>query len=85
MRLRPTAVRVTPQKNYLLDIEFDNGERRLFDVKPYIRGDWYGNLKDETYFRTVSTDGYTVVWPEGQDICPDELYQDSKQKEVVTI
>ena len=33
-----------------------------------------GMLEDENYFRQVSTDGFTVVWPEGQDICPDELY-----------
>ena len=26
----------------------------------------------------VTTDGYTVNWPEGQDICPDELYAFSK-------
>jgi hypothetical protein len=32
------------------------------------KGSWYGMLKDENYFRRVSTDGFTVVWPEGQDI-----------------
>jgi len=26
------------------------------------------------YFSAVSTDGYTVVWPDGQDFCPVELY-----------
>ncbi len=38
----------------------------------------YGMLKDMSYFRRVSTDGFTVVWPEGQDICPDELYECSQ-------
>ena len=77
--LRPTAKRVIPKDNYMLDIEFDNGERREFDVKPYIQGAWYEELKDVNYFNRVKTDGYTVVWPGGQDICPDELYEFSKE------
>ena len=43
-------------------------------MKPYIKGDWYGRLRDVAYFKAAKTDGYTVIWPEGQDICPDELY-----------
>ena len=76
--IRPTAVKVIPKDDYILDVEFDNGERKEFDVKPYIRGEWYGKLHDLNYFKAVETDGYTVVWPEGQDICPDELYELSK-------
>jgi hypothetical protein len=76
--LRPTAVKVTPIDDYLLQVLFDNNERKVFDVKPYIKGDWFGQLKDINYFKRVSTDGFTVVWPEGQDICPDELYYDSR-------
>ena len=72
--LRPTAVKVYPEKDYTIKVEFDNGEIKRFDVKPYIQGEWYGRLADEAYFRGVKTDGYTVVWPDGQDLCPDELY-----------
>ena len=72
--LRPTAVKVSPERDFRLKIEFDNGETRFFDVKPYIQGEWYGQLADEAYFRGVKTDGFTVVWPNGQDLCPDELY-----------
>ena len=72
--LRPTAVDVFPEENYMLRIVFDNGETRRFDVKPYIQGEWYGKLVDRQYFRAVRTDGFTVVWPEGQDLCPDEIY-----------
>ena len=73
--LRPTAVEVYPQDNSHLRIVFDNGEVKLFDVRPYIQGEWYGQLSDEAYFRAAKPDGYTVVWPEGQDLCPDELYE----------
>ncbi|MBQ7588894.1 MAG: DUF2442 domain-containing protein [Lachnospiraceae bacterium] len=75
--LRPTATMVEPGKDYVIRVTFDNGEIKTFDVKPYIKGSWYGMLKDEAYFSRVKTDGFTVVWPEGQDICPDELYENS--------
>ena len=73
--LRTTAVSVIPMDNYIVNVKFDNGEEKKFDVKPYIKGEWYGNLKDVAYFKSVSVDGYTIVWPDGQDICPDELYE----------
>ena len=61
--LRPTAIRVTPLNNYCLEIIFDNGEKKQFDVKPYIRGEWYGELNNPDYFNSVNVDGFTVVWP----------------------
>ena len=71
---RPTAISVTPSDDYIIYVKFDNGEEKKFDVKPYIKGDWYGQLRNIAYFKAVKTDGYTVIWPDGQDICPDELY-----------
>ena len=79
--LRPTAIKVVPQKDYQLQIAFDNDEIRVFDMKPYIRGSWFGELADEEVFQTVFVNGITVEWPGGQDICPDELYYKSRRKE----
>lgn len=76
--LRPTAVNVEPMCEYKIIVEFDNGEKREFDVEPYIKGEWYGQLRAWEYFKRVSTDGFTVIWPDGQDICPDELYELSR-------
>ena len=75
--LRPTAIQVTPLDNYILQIVFDNGEIKLFDVKPYIKGEWYNELADPAYFHSVSVNGYSVEWSNGQDLCPDELYYNS--------
>ena len=36
--LRPTVIKVIPKNDYNLFLEFDNGERKQFDVLPYIRG-----------------------------------------------
>ncbi len=72
--LRPTAISVIALDDFLILIEFDSGERKIMDVKPYIKGEWYGKLAESSYFRTVRTNGYTVEWKDGQNLCPDELY-----------
>ncbi len=72
--LRPTAIKAKPIEDYKLLIKFDNGENKIFDTKPYIHGAWYRELWDKNYFNAVNVDGFTIVWPNGQDICPDDLY-----------
>jgi hypothetical protein len=77
MSIRPTAKAVEPLPNYRLLVTFDNAERRVFDVKPYINGGWFGKLSNPDVFKSVRIAGLSVEWPEGQDICPDCLYNDS--------
>lgn len=76
--LRPKAIKVEPLDNYELDVTFDNGERKIFDVKPYIKGQWFGELQDPCVFKTVHIAGLSIEWANGQDICPDDLYYSSK-------
>ena len=76
MGIRPRAVAVSPRENYRLFVTFDNGERGIFDVKPYLHGSWFGELLDVDTFNAVRIGGLSVEWPDGQDICPDELYED---------
>ena len=60
--LRPTAISVTVQKDYTLKVIFNNGETKIFDVKPYIKGSWYSRLKDFSYFSLAKADRFTVIW-----------------------
>lgn len=73
MKIRPISV--TPLSDYCLLIEFENSEKRLFNVKPYIIGSWYGQLMDINFFNDVKIAGHTVEWADGQDIAPHELYE----------
>ncbi len=68
-------INVTPLEDYKLLIEYENFEKRIFDVKPYISGSWYGMLSDKSFFKTVHISGKTVEWADGQDIAPHELYE----------
>ena len=77
MEIRPRAIAVTPLENYRLLLTFDNHERKIFDVNPYIHGNWYGELQNPDIFKSVRIAGLSVEWPNGQDICPDCLYNDS--------
>lgn len=75
--LRPTVTNIKIMHNYHLELIFDNGEVRLFNVNPYITGDSYSELLETNYFSRVVINGYNIEWPNGQDICPDDLYYNS--------
>jgi len=73
--LQPKVTEVTPLKDYKVVLTFNNGETRIFDVMPYISGDWYGQLINEDYFNSVHVAERTIEWAGGQDIAPHELYE----------
>ncbi len=73
----PTAIEVQVCDDYNLLVTFDNQEKRIFDVKPYLEFIAYKELKNKTLFATVKPAGLSVEWIHGQDICPDELYYNS--------
>lgn len=74
---QPKVADVKPLANYKLFLIFDTSEKRIFDVTPYIKGNWYGKLEDVSYFNTVHICGDTVEWAGGQDLAPHELYDNS--------
>ena len=75
----PKIIDVEALSNYKLKLHYETGEKRFFDVSPYIRGSWYGQLKEIAYFKTVHVlpGGAGIEWAEGQDIAPHELYDTS--------
>ena len=76
--MNPKAVDVKILNDYELEITFDNNETRKFDVKPYFKFKQFEQLKDIKMFRTVKVAGLSIEWENGADICPDELYNNSK-------
>ena len=77
--LQPRLLKVEPVKPMKLRLFYESGEVKLFDVAPYATGTWYGQLKDEANFNAVQLlpGGIGIEWPEGQDIAPHELYENS--------
>ena len=51
--MQPRLVKAEPVDHLKLRLTYETGEVKLFDVSPYASGPWYGELRDESYFRTV--------------------------------
>lgn len=65
--------------DFTLDLTFDDGSVRRFDMKPYLDYPVFQELKDIGYFREITVKFDTVQWPDEQDISPDTLYLESVQ------
>ena len=78
--LQPNLRKVEALPPMMLRLYYETGEVRDFDVTPYAVGPWYGELKDDAYFRSVQLlpGGTGIEWMDGQDIAPHELYELSK-------
>ena len=69
---------VVPQENYMLLLTFENNEKRLFDVKPYLDfGPIFCALKDTSLFRSVHVAFRSVEWANKADLDPEILYPNS--------
>lgn len=72
------VVRVTTSPGYLLNLEFENGEKRIFDMGPYMDKLPFVRLKGSPLFAMATVDYGTVVWPGNIDIAPETLYDRSR-------
>ncbi len=76
--MNPRVKKVLAQPHYKLQIEFNNGEKGVYDCAHLLEFGMFRELKDENYFKMAMALDGTVAWPHDQDICPDTLYLDSK-------
>ena len=70
--------RVEVSAGHLLLLNFDNGERRCFDMSPYFQYPVFQRLRNPAFFSLARIDYGTVTWPGDIDIAPETLYHKSK-------
>ena len=73
---------MTPLSGHRLLLTFDNAERRVFDVGPYLTTGAFAELTDQSLFRSVHVCFDTVEWANGADLCREVLYAESKPVEL---
>jgi hypothetical protein len=68
---------VKPLDGYRVLLHFNNGEQKVVDLLPLLRGPIFEQIrKDSAYFRTVHVDDEagTICWDNHADIDPEVLY-----------
>ena len=74
----PSVKNVTPTEDYLLAIDFDNGERGILDMKPYLDFGVFQRLKDRNAFNRARVSFDTIEWDAGVDLDPEFVYNKSQ-------
>ncbi len=62
--------------NCTLVVEFDNNQKKKYDVTPLLSKDMFFPLNNPAFFKAVRVEkgGYAVVWNENIDISEHELW-----------
>lgn len=68
------VIDVKPKDDYLLFLEFKNGEKKEFDCKTLFDKKPFQVLKDKIFFKRAKVAFGTVVWSDEIDIAPETLY-----------
>lgn len=64
---------VKPLSDFRIYVEVEDGQRGVFDLKPYLDHGVFRELKDVHYFNQVGILFGAVTWPHDQDIAPETL------------
>ena len=70
-------ITVTVQPDYQLDLQFQNGEFRRFDMRPLLTLKPWNRIASPHLLERAKVEYGSVVWPEEIDIAPETLYDDS--------
>ena len=72
-----SVTKVCTRSDFQMELEFNTGETRIFDVRPYLEKGVYRRLKDVSLFKQAYVAFDTVCWPGEIDIAPETLYDTS--------
>lgn len=68
------VIRVKPHADYTLELVFENGENRIFDMRPLLDKKPFNKLRNWPLFSKAAVQYGTVVWPGDIDIAPETLW-----------
>ncbi len=76
----PSVKKVTVCEDYVLSIEFSNGESGLLDMEPYLDFGVFKKIKDPDIFKQVHVSFDTIEWNSGIDLDPEFVYSKCKSQ-----
>ena len=76
--MNPYVKSIQLKDDHCLLLTFENGEKRLFDLKPYLDKPIFARLKNAALFKTARVVSGSVEWQGEIDLSYDTLYLESK-------
>lgn len=65
--------------DWTLDVSFEGGEQRRFDVKPLLNDEAFADLHNLGVFKRVHNGGYFVEWENEADLSADTLFLEGSE------
>jgi hypothetical protein len=78
MSMNPYIKKVHPLDDYRLEIVFEDGDHRVFDMKPYLQRGLFVRLKNRAVFQAAQVVAGSVEWAGEVDLSYDTLYLESR-------
>jgi len=72
--MNPYIKKVQTLDNHCLKLWFENGEQKIFDLKPYLNKGVFSQLKSLSLFASVRVVAGSIEWSNGIDLSYDTLY-----------
>ena len=70
-----TVKEVVPAEDFILILTFENGEKRSFDMKPYLETGIFKELNNIEIFNSVRVSFDSIEWKNEADFDPEILYR----------
>lgn len=71
------AINVKPLYDYMLEVKFETGEKKLFDFKPYLHKEIFKKFQNDVEaFEKVTIEGGIIYWDDDTDLAPERVYTD---------
>jgi hypothetical protein len=77
----PKIIKVEPLENMILLVVFEDGTRKLYNMKPLInKMEIFSELQNKSLFNMVKVDtgGYGIVWNDEIDLSKYEIWNNGK-------
>ncbi len=72
-----SVAKVVPRDDFCLELWFNSGDHRIFDVRPYLNKGVFTQLQSLELFKQAFVALDTVCWPGNLDIAPETLFDRS--------
>lgn len=70
----PAVIKVIPCDDYVLNMDFENGESGKLDIKPILNFGIFERIKNHNTFKQVKVSFDTIEWSCGVDLDPEYVY-----------